>query len=59
MILDDSQIFMPKQMIKELASMIKTNNKGECLFIDNKRCHRNDGLIFTPCMFILSKFEKN
>ena len=45
------QIFRPKHLIKELASMIKHNERGERLFVDDKRCHRNDGLIFTPCMF--------
>jgi mRNA guanylyltransferase len=42
------KIFRPKALIKELASMIKHNEKGERLFVDDKRCHRNDGLIFTP-----------
>lgn len=42
------KIFRPKHLIKELATMIKHNEKGERLFVDDKRCHRNDGLIFTP-----------
>jgi len=42
------KIFRPKHLIKELAIMIKHNEKGERLFVDDKRCHRNDGLIFTP-----------
>jgi hypothetical protein len=42
------KIFRPKHLVKELATMIKHNEKGERLFVDDKRCHRNDGLIFTP-----------
>lgn len=42
-----SQIFRNKTGIELLSDMIKMQDSGERLFIDERRCHRNDGLIFT------------
>jgi hypothetical protein len=41
------KIFRNKSGIELLADMIKIQETGERLFIDERRCHRNDGLIFT------------
>jgi len=42
------KIFRPKHLIAQLVALIKPQPNGEHLFDDGKRCHRNDGLIFTP-----------